>query len=75
MTTVVLKSRKTGKVIDRITLDDGELTYETGAARQVFEGPRAAHPDWTDEQVFGYFAPTDPALPGWSNGYLQVVSA
>jgi hypothetical protein len=59
-----------GTVLDTITLDADQLTFDTGVARQVFESQRnQPAPD-------GTAAKTDAELydqiNGWSNGYVSI---
>lgn len=64
MTLTVIVVR-TGAVLDVVTLDAGELRYSTGAARDVFEAPRARNANLSDAELF-------ESRAGWSNGYLRV---
>jgi len=66
--TLVVTSVGSGRELDRVTLTQGVLSYETGAARSLFEGLRGSNPDLTDEQLFD-------AYNDWSNGYLTVQPA
>lgn len=61
-------SERSGRVLDTVTLADGLLTYSTGAARDLIEGPRRANPNLTDGRLF-------ELATGWSNGYLTITAA
>ncbi|GLH97354.1 hypothetical protein [Phytohabitans aurantiacus] len=56
-------SVRSGKVLDRITVDGDEISYETGKARQVVEDVTRHLPTTT---------PVAEALRSWSNGYTQL---
>ncbi|MEV4837780.1 hypothetical protein AB0K05_24880 [Nonomuraea sp. NPDC049486] len=55
------------QLLDTITLADGRLAYDTGAARPVLESLRARTPDGSDRGVFAALAEG-----GWSNGYATI---
>lgn len=54
----------TGEVLDTVTLADGELSFATGEARQLFTLRRDRFA-WTAEQAYDQ-------LTGWSNGYAAL---
>lgn len=62
---LTVTSVRTGHVLDEVRLVDGKLAYQTGRARQIVEGKRAAHPELSDADL--YRLVTD-----WSNGYIQI---
>jgi hypothetical protein len=55
-------SVRSGKVLDRITIDGTSISYETGKARQVVE-------DLTRRLTPGQY---EAALSFWSNGHAQL---
>jgi hypothetical protein len=59
--TIEYVSVGSGAVLDRITLVDGELTYETGKARSMVEN-RMVRGE-TPEAII-------ESLRSWSNGYV-----
>lgn len=63
MLTVIAQS--TGHVLDSVSLVDGVLTYSSGAARPVVEGPRRVKPALTDADLYALAADT-------SNGYITI---
>jgi hypothetical protein len=62
---LILTSVRTGRQLDRVTLVNGQLAYETGKARGIFDGLRTTRPDLTDEQLLALRA-------DWSNGYIAL---
>lgn len=58
---------RTGTVIDSVDLVDGALTYTTGAAKGLIEGPRQAKPSLTDSDLYDL-------ADGASNGYFTITS-
>lgn len=56
MPTLVIKTVG-GRELDRVTLYNGNLDFDTGAARDMFEG-------FEDPQV------AFDQMNGWSNGYV-----
>lgn len=65
MTTLTVIDVASGDPVDRITLDDDELEYDTGVARDMFESLEAV--GLTPAQAFD-------ARNGWSNGYLRITA-
>lgn len=66
MKTLQLTSVASGKVLDTITLTDGAVAYDTGAAREIATSIRARlGGEATDADLFA-------AMAGWSNGYLAI---
>lgn len=62
MKTLMVTTYPDGQAVDQVTLtDSGELDYDTGQARSLFEGLVAS--GFTPEQAFDMR--TD-----WSNGYV-----
>ncbi|MEV7011555.1 hypothetical protein [Streptosporangium sp. NPDC051022] len=59
-----------GTVFDTITLVDGELRFETGAARDVIASVRRFSPGDSDESLFSSLVES-----GWSNGYAALHQA
>jgi hypothetical protein len=59
---VTLTVVKTGKVLDRVTVDGGQVVYETQKARELVES-KARSMDMVPAAAVGQ-------LPGWTNGYL-----
>lgn len=62
---LTVTSRRSGAVIDTVTLVEGALTYSTGAARALVEGPRNVKPALTDAELYALAADT-------SNGYIAI---
>lgn len=54
-----------GHVLDHVSLVGGKLTYGTGRAQRIVEGPRNKFPDLSDERLYELAA-------GWSNGYIKI---
>lgn len=54
-----------GRELDRVSLVDGKLTYATGAAQDIVEGPRRKFTDLTDERLYELAADS-------SNGYIKI---
>jgi hypothetical protein len=62
---LVVTAARDGHVLDEVRLEAGRLTYSTGRAKTVVEGPRNKFPDLTDERLYELAA-------GWSNGYITI---
>lgn len=62
---LTVTSRRTGVVLDTVTLVDDVLTYSTGAAKALVEGPRNVKPALTDRELYALAADT-------SNGYFTI---
>lgn len=58
---------RNGAAIDEVTLVDGVLTYATGRAKALVEGPRGMKPALTDAELYALAADT-------SNGYITFTS-
>jgi hypothetical protein len=54
----------TGVVLDTVTLVDGQLSFATGAATQLFT-TRTGRYGWTAERTYDQ-------LVSWSNGYAAL---
>ena len=62
MPVLTVRDVASGKQLDRVTLEDGELIFQTGAAEPLFEAMLAA--GMTPEEALETRA-------GWSNGYIR----
>lgn len=58
---------RNGHAIDSVTLVDGVLTYATGKAKALVEGPRNVKRTLTDAELYALAADT-------SNGYITIRS-
>jgi hypothetical protein len=61
MSTLIISGVDGGKEIDRVTLANDKLSYQTGAARDMFDN--LVNLGYTPAEAFNL-------RTGWSNGYV-----